>query len=97
MEKKNDSTIIPDDLELLRLIESARHKDTAAMMKLIELYKEDIRRFSNFIYLPNENAISAITLEFLELILNQDKEKKRNLKNSFYNRLLKILLNFPYI
>jgi hypothetical protein len=72
MEKKNDSTIIPDR-KLLRLIQAARQKDTAAMMKLIELYKEDIRRVSNFIYLPTEDSISAITLEFLELILNQDE------------------------
>ncbi|MBG9790540.1 hypothetical protein ABD72_22970 [Brevibacillus laterosporus] len=74
MEKKNDSTIIPDR-ELLRLIRAARQKDTAAMMQLIELYKEDIKRVSNFIYLPTQDVISAITLEFLELILNQDEEK----------------------
>ncbi|MCZ0836290.1 hypothetical protein ABHN05_11385 [Brevibacillus laterosporus] len=45
------------------------------MMQLIELYKEDIKRVSNFIYLPTQDVISAITLEFLELILNQDEEK----------------------
>ncbi|MFB5268618.1 hypothetical protein ACE41H_17795 [Paenibacillus enshidis] len=77
MEKKNDPTIIPDR-ELIRLIEAAQHKDTAAMMKLIELYQEDIIRVSNFIYMPTEDAISAITLEFLELILNQDENVALN-------------------
>ncbi|MCW3795405.1 hypothetical protein OM416_27740 [Paenibacillus sp. LS1] len=73
MEKKNDNPIITDR-ELLRLIEAAKQKDTLAMLKLIELYKEDIVRISNFIYMPTEDAISAITLEFLESILKQDEK-----------------------
>ncbi|WP_337035088.1 hypothetical protein [Paenibacillus illinoisensis] len=71
MEKENDPRIITDS-ELLGLIEAAKKRDPAAMLKLIELYKEDIVRISNFIYMPTEDAISAITLEFLESILNPE-------------------------
>lgn len=67
MEAENASKIITDS-ELLKLLYAAKQKDTQAMQQLIDLYKEDIHRISKFIYLPKEDAISTIILEFLELI-----------------------------
>ncbi|OBA07234.1 hypothetical protein A9P44_10200 [Paenibacillus polymyxa] len=68
MEAKNDSEVI-SDRELLKLLSAAKQKDTQAILQIIDLFKEDILRISQFIYLQNEDAISAITLEFLEFIL----------------------------
>lgn len=67
METKNDSDIISNN-EILKLLQAVKQKDSEAMLQLIELYKEDILRISRFIHLPTEDAISTITLEFLELI-----------------------------
>ncbi|UQZ34831.1 hypothetical protein C2I18_15620 [Paenibacillus sp. PK3_47] len=71
MEKKDDQPIISDD-EFIELLEGAKHKDPEAMLKLIELYKEDILRVSKYIRLPLEDAVSTIVLEFLELIQAQE-------------------------
>lgn len=67
METKDDSKIISDD-QLLKLLNAAKKKEAEAMLQLIDLYIDDILRISKFIYLPEEDAISAIILEFLELI-----------------------------
>ncbi|WP_438496216.1 hypothetical protein [Paenibacillus sp. IHBB 3054] len=67
METKNDSAII-SDCEFMKLLQGAKQKNPEAMIKLIDLYKEDILQLSKYIHLPKEDAISLITLEFLELI-----------------------------
>ena len=67
MEAKNDTETIPDS-EFLDLLHSAKQDDHESMLELIELFKEDILRLSKFIYMPQEDAISQIVLEFLEYI-----------------------------
>jgi len=67
MEAKNDPTIIPDS-EFLDLLHSAKHNNPESMMELIELYKGDILRLSQFIHMPQEDAVSHIIVEFLEFI-----------------------------
>lgn len=67
METQNDRAII-SDLELLELLQAAKQKDTLAMLKLIEIYNEDILRISQYIKMPKEDAISAIIVEFLDLL-----------------------------
>ncbi|WP_051128162.1 hypothetical protein [Paenibacillus sp. HW567] len=67
METQNDSPII-SDLELLELLQAAKHKEPLAMLKLIEIYNEDIVRISQYIKMPKEDAISAIIVEFLDLL-----------------------------
>ncbi|MFE4712782.1 MULTISPECIES: helix-turn-helix domain-containing protein [unclassified Paenibacillus] len=67
METKDDPGIIPDR-EILELLRAAKQGDTEAMLQLIDLYEEDILRISKFIHLPEEDAVSAIILEFLEFI-----------------------------
>lgn len=69
--KKNDKAVISDG-ELLKLIAAARLSDQAAMTKLLELYKEDILYVSQFIHMPTDDAVSAITVEFLESVLHSD-------------------------
>lgn len=71
MEAKNDSRVIPDD-EFLTLLHKARQNDPESTLKLIELFKWDILRTSKYIYMPQEDAVSNIILEFLEMI----KERK---------------------
>ncbi|HBF2207824.1 hypothetical protein [Paenibacillus aceti] len=72
MEKENDSTIISDG-ELLDLLFAAKQRDPDAMLQLIDIYKGDILRISKFIQLPKEDAVSIITLEFLEFIQKSEE------------------------
>ncbi|AZK45311.1 hypothetical protein [Paenibacillus lentus] len=71
METKDARKVISDD-KLLELLNLAKKQDPEAMLRLIDLYKEEIQQVSKFIRLPEEDAISTIILEFLELI--QDSE-----------------------
>ncbi|MMZ61479.1 hypothetical protein D3C75_913260 [compost metagenome] len=71
MEAENDPRVIPDD-EFLKLLQQARQNDTESTLKLIELFKGDIMRVSKFIHTSEEDAVSDIILEFLEMI----KERK---------------------
>ncbi|MBA9084196.1 hypothetical protein FHR92_000650 [Fontibacillus solani] len=71
MEAENDPRVIPDD-EFLKLLHQARQNDTESTLKLIELFKGDIMRVSKFIHTSEEDAVSDIILEFLEMI----KERK---------------------
>lgn len=78
MEKEDDIRVV-NDRELLALIKAVRHKDPHAMMKLIELFEGEIARVSKFIPMPTEDAISTITLELLEIIIEQDKNSNLEL------------------
>ncbi len=71
MEAKDDQRIVPDG-EFLNLLQKARQNDVESTLKLIELYKGDILRVSKYIHSSEEDAVSDIILEFLELI----KERK---------------------
>ncbi|GAA0133192.1 hypothetical protein YSY43_00320 [Paenibacillus sp. YSY-4.3] len=71
MEAKDDQRIVPDG-EFLSLLDKARQNDKESTLKLIELYKGDILRVSKYIHTSEEDAVSDIILEFLELI----KERK---------------------
>ncbi|WHX50249.1 hypothetical protein QNH46_06175 [Paenibacillus woosongensis] len=53
-------------------MDKARQNDKESTLKLIELYKGDILRVSKYIHTSEEDAVSDIILEFLELI----KERK---------------------
>lgn len=71
MEAQNAPRDVPDD-EFLRLLQLAKQNDDEAILKLIELFKGDILRVSKYIYTSEEDAVSDIVLELLEMI----KEKK---------------------
>ncbi len=73
MEKENDSNII-SDREFLNLLQEARRKDPAAILQLVNLFKEDILKVSRYIHLPAEDAVSMVTLEFLELIQGKNHD-----------------------
>ncbi|HBU83673.1 MULTISPECIES: helix-turn-helix domain-containing protein [Paenibacillus] len=68
MEEKDAQTIIPED-EFVELIVAAKTQDSTAIIKLIELFEDDIKRLSKFIYLPDEDAFAEITTEFLEFVM----------------------------
>ncbi len=71
METENDPRVIPDD-EFLKLLQQVKQNDAESTLKLIELFKGDIMRVSKFIHTSEEDAVSDIILEFLEMI----KERK---------------------
>ncbi|GGF93854.1 helix-turn-helix domain-containing protein [Paenibacillus aceti] len=71
MEAQNAPRDVPDD-EFLRLLQLAKQNDDEAILKLIDLFKGDILRVSKYIYTSEEDAVSDIILELLEMI----KEKK---------------------
>ncbi|KGP83693.1 hypothetical protein P364_0107680 [Paenibacillus sp. MAEPY2] len=59
---------MPED-EFVELIVAAKTQDSTAIIKLIELFEDDIKRLSKFIYLPDEDAFAEITTEFLEFVM----------------------------
>lgn len=73
METKNDRAVIPDH-EFLALVRAVQHDDPEAMEQLINLFKEDIVRASQFIQLPQEDAVSEIVVELLEYIKNSTEQ-----------------------
>ncbi|KWX76642.1 hypothetical protein AMQ84_15000 [Paenibacillus riograndensis] len=80
MEKENDSNII-SDREFLTLLQAAKRKDPAATLQLVNLFKEDILKVSRYIHLPAEDAVSMITLEFLELIQGDNHDSIQDEKH----------------
>lgn len=38
------------------------------MLKILDIFKEEIKHVSRFIYLPEEDTTAEVTLEFLELV-----------------------------
>ncbi|RXZ80936.1 hypothetical protein EBB07_17165 [Paenibacillaceae bacterium] len=67
METKNDSAVI-SDREFIALLKAAKQHDAEAALQLIALYREDMLRISKYIQLPEEDVVSHIVLEFLEMI-----------------------------
>lgn len=67
METKNDQPTITDR-EFLALLHAAQNDDPDAMLQLIDLFKEDIVKASQFIQLPKEDAVAEIVVELLEFI-----------------------------
>ncbi|QUL58528.1 hypothetical protein KDC22_01435 [Paenibacillus tritici] len=67
MEKENHQPAI-SDYEITRLIHSARNKEAAAMLQLLELFSTDIQNSSQCARLPTEEARSEIIVNFLELV-----------------------------
>lgn len=74
METKDDQRVIPDDEEFLNLLQRARDNDPDATLKLIELFKGDIVHISKYIYMSEEDAVSDIILEFLEMIKRREEK-----------------------
>ncbi|GAA0387041.1 MULTISPECIES: helix-turn-helix domain-containing protein [Paenibacillus] len=73
MEAQNAPRDVPDD-EFLSLLQLAKQNDEEAILKLIDLFKGDILRVSKYIYTSEEDAVSDIILEFLEMIKEENKE-----------------------
>ncbi|MCK8485653.1 hypothetical protein ACFQ2Z_20960 [Paenibacillus timonensis] len=57
------------------MLQKARENDPESTLKLIELFKGDIVHISKFIHMSEEDAVSDIILEFLEMIKRQEEEK----------------------
>lgn len=75
MEAQNAPRDVPDD-EFLSLLQLAKQNDEEAILKLIDLFKGDILRVSKYIYTSEEDAVSDIILELLEMIKEENKDRK---------------------
>jgi len=73
MEAQNAPRDVPDD-EFLNLLQLAKQNNEEAILKLIDLFKGDILRVSKYIYTSEEDAVSDIILELLEMIKEENKE-----------------------
>ncbi|MFD1175027.1 hypothetical protein ACFQ3W_01720 [Paenibacillus puldeungensis] len=71
MEAKDDQRVVPDDDEFLNLLHKAKQNDAESTLRLIELFKGDILHISKYIHMAEEDAVSDIILEFLEMIKEQ--------------------------
>lgn len=71
MEAKDDQRVVPNDDEFLNLLHKAKQNDAESTLKLIELFKGDILHISKYIHMSEEDAVSDIILEFLEMIKEQ--------------------------
>ncbi|MFC7677677.1 hypothetical protein [Paenibacillus sp. GCM10028914] len=72
METKNDQAIVTDR-EFIALLHAAQKNDPEAMLQLIDLFKEDIMRASQYIQLPQEDAVAEIVVELLEFIKGREE------------------------
>jgi hypothetical protein len=72
MEAENAPRDVPDD-EFLKLLQLAKQNDEEAILQLIDLFKGDILRISKYIHTSEEDAVSDIILELLEMIKNNKK------------------------
>ncbi|MBJ6360942.1 hypothetical protein ACFOQM_06460 [Paenibacillus sp. GCM10012307] len=67
MEKQNVEGTI-SNAEISQLILEAKQANHGSTLKLLQLFKKDINRMSQFIRMPKEDAVSHIIVEFLEFI-----------------------------
>ncbi|MDU0332005.1 hypothetical protein ACL02P_22850 [Paenibacillus sp. MB22_1] len=56
------------------MLQKARDNDPDATLKLIELFKGDIVHISKYIHMSEEDAVSDIILEFLEMIKRREEK-----------------------
>lgn len=71
MEAKNAPAAITDR-EFVELLLAARQKQPEAMLRIIELFQEDIKTISQRIRIPQEDAISHIVTELLAYIQGEN-------------------------
>ncbi|MCM3175727.1 MULTISPECIES: hypothetical protein [unclassified Paenibacillus] len=71
MEEENVESVISES-KFIELLAATRNKDPQATVELLQLFNSDIRRLSQFIYLPPEDAASEIIIEFLEFLHSED-------------------------
>ncbi len=67
MQKENVETYITES-EFMELISAAKDNDHEAIVKLIEIFKPDIKKISRYTYLSEEDVFSEIIVEFLEFL-----------------------------
>ncbi|WP_160036963.1 helix-turn-helix domain-containing protein [Paenibacillus sp. An7] len=76
MEEKDVSAVITDS-EFLKLLQEAKQGEPEAMLKIIDLYQEDIEKISKAIRIPKEDAVSHIITELIEYIQNENNDWNR--------------------
>lgn len=71
MEAK-DAPAAVSDSQFAELLTAARQKQPEAMLRIIELFQEDIEMVSKHILISREDAISHIVTEILAFIQVED-------------------------
>lgn len=71
MEAKDAPAAVTDS-QFAELLRAARQKQPEAMLRIIELFQEDIEMVSKHILISREDAISHIVTEILAFIQVED-------------------------
>lgn len=78
MEEQDAQRNEAEDREIERLIEQiVVYHDEQAMLKFLDLFEKDMNALSKYMRISKEDAIQSLKLEMLELILNEQRIKKR--------------------
>jgi hypothetical protein len=67
METKDAEAII-SNCELLKLLQEARQRRKDSMLRLIDVFKNDMAQAGKYAMMPREDAEAGILVEFLEYI-----------------------------
>jgi hypothetical protein len=71
MEAKNAPAAITDR-EFVELLHAAKQQQPEAVLRIVELFWEDIQTISQRIRIPREDAVSHIVTELLAYIQSDD-------------------------
>ncbi|MMZ53771.1 hypothetical protein D1872_155720 [compost metagenome] len=72
--EKEDSTETLPNIDFKRLLDLAKSGNQHAMYDIIQIFKDDINRASQYIPMSQEDAIQSIITNFLEDLKNTNEK-----------------------
>lgn len=67
MEKENAPLPISDE-EFLQLVRLSKDGDPEAMLRLLQVFEDDILKISRYIRMSHEDAVQSIVTDFIALV-----------------------------
>lgn len=67
MEKENAPLPISDE-EFLQLVRLSKDGDPEAMLRLLQVFEDDILKISRYIRMSREDAVQSIVTDFIALV-----------------------------
>ncbi|GKS14607.1 hypothetical protein YDYSY3_56070 [Paenibacillus chitinolyticus] len=71
MEKENALLPISDE-EFLHLVRLSKDGDPEAMLRLLQVFEDDILKISRYIRMSREDAVQSIVTDFIALVKQSD-------------------------
>ncbi|WP_217556844.1 helix-turn-helix domain-containing protein [Paenibacillus sp. GbtcB18] len=71
MEKENAPLPISDE-EFLHLVRLSKDGDPEAMLRLLQVFEDDILKISRYIRMSREDAVQSIVTDFIALVKQSD-------------------------